>query len=110
MKNRCQYEPNNNPWQQPLNSVGVTQLAQGDKLHHKFAIVDDHIVITGSQNWSPSANTKNDETVIIIHNATVASHFQQEFDRLYRLTSLGLPEYIQAKISQTAQKCVTKSF
>ena len=110
LKNRCQYEPNNNPWQQPLNSVGVTQLAQGDKLHHKFAIVDDHIVITGSQNWSPSANTKNDETVIIIHNATVASHFQQEFDRLYRLTSLGLPEYIQAKISQTAQKCVTKSF
>ncbi len=106
LKNRCTYEANNNPWQQPITSVGIPQLATGDKLHHKFALIDNQIIITGSQNWSPSANTKNDETVLIIDNDLVARHFQQEFLRLYQSASLGLSPAAQSKIQQKSKKCV----
>ncbi len=106
MSNRCQYEADNNPWLQPLHTIGVPQLARGDKLHHKFALIDNHTIITGSQNWSPSANTQNDETVLIIHNDLVARHFQQEFRRLYHGTALGLSPVAQGKIHQKAKKCV----
>jgi phosphatidylserine/phosphatidylglycerophosphate/cardiolipin synthase-like enzyme len=35
--------------------VGIARLPAGDKLHHKFAVIDKRTVITGSFNWSPSA-------------------------------------------------------
>lgn len=55
--------------------------------HHKYAIIDhaktnmdlDPMVITGSHNWSSSANTKNDENTLIVHDANVASIYFQEW-------------------------------
>ena len=52
---RCQLEAGNRVWSRPLQGVGTPQLASGDKLHHKFAVIDRRRVITGSFNWSPSA-------------------------------------------------------
>ena len=97
---QCKYEDDNNPWQTPLPTVGIPSLPRGDKLHHKFAIVDDSTVITGSQNWSAAANHNNDETVLIIQNPLVAAHFQQEFTRLYRQADLGLPQHLSAKLKR----------
>ncbi|MDJ0633734.1 MAG: phospholipase D-like domain-containing protein [Xenococcaceae cyanobacterium MO_188.B29] len=102
---RCKYEEGNNPWQTPLQTVGIPSLPRGDKLHHKFAIVDDNTVITGSQNWSTTANHNNDETVLIIQNPLVAAHFQQEFDRLYAKANLGLPQNLSAKLKSEQTKC-----
>ncbi|MGB0423053.1 MAG: phospholipase D-like domain-containing protein [Flavobacteriales bacterium] len=54
-------------------------------LHHKYAIIDqseplaDPIVITGSHNWSSSAENFNDENTLIIHDAAIANVFYQEF-------------------------------
>jgi phosphatidylserine/phosphatidylglycerophosphate/cardiolipin synthase-like enzyme len=59
-------------------------------LHHKYAIVDvyatasDPLVITGSHNWSSSAETINDENTLIIHDADIANQFLQEFAQRYR--------------------------
>jgi phosphatidylserine/phosphatidylglycerophosphate/cardiolipin synthase-like enzyme len=52
---RCRIEAANRSWEQPLEGVGTPRLAGGDKLHHKFAVLDHRRVITGSFNWSPSA-------------------------------------------------------
>jgi len=47
--------------------------------HNKFLIVNpsntsaDPKVLTGSHNWTASADTKNDENTLIIHNATIAN-------------------------------------
>jgi len=55
--------------------------------HNKVLIVDpcstssDPTVITGSYNWTISAETKNDENALIIHNDTVATIFQQSFSQ-----------------------------
>ena len=102
---RCRYEDGNRPWPNPIATVGVSQLPQGDKLHHKFAILDEQIVIAGSLNWSESANTKNDETVLVIDNPTVAAHFVREFERLYNTAYLGIPAHIEDKIKRQEQKC-----
>ncbi|MBV9390077.1 MAG: phosphatidylserine/phosphatidylglycerophosphate/cardiolipin synthase family protein [Chroococcidiopsidaceae cyanobacterium CP_BM_ER_R8_30] len=101
----CKYKP----WQNPLTTVGVPQLPQGELLHHKFAVIDGQTVITGSHNWSEAANTKNDEDLLVIHNSTVAAHFQREFERLYTNAELGVPDRIKRKFQQTHTRCFTKS-
>ena len=101
----CRYEKENKPWQEPLKTVGIPTLPQGDKLHHKFAVIDSSRVITGSHNWSNSANHINDETLLIIDNPLIAQHFTREFDQLYRQAKRGIPSTIKAKIKQEQEKC-----
>lgn len=54
-------------------------------LHHKYLIVDqsnpssDPTVLTGSHNWSNVADQKNDENTVIVHDASVANQYYQEF-------------------------------
>ena len=105
LSNKCKYEKNNRPWQSPTTTAGVPQLSQGDKLHHKFGIIDGQTVITGSHNWSAAANYNNDETVLIIQSATVAAHFAREFEYLYARAVLGVPVYVQQKIEEEQQQC-----
>jgi len=51
-------------------------------LHHKYAVIDDKIVITGSANWSRSGLERNDENILIIHDEEVASSFSANFELL----------------------------
>jgi hypothetical protein len=54
-------------------------------LHHKYMIVDqyaaisDPMVFTGSHNWSAAADNDNDENTLVIHDATLANIFYQQF-------------------------------
>ncbi|MBD2494803.1 DUF655 domain-containing protein [Nostoc sp. FACHB-280] len=105
LSNKCKYEIDNKPWTNPINSVGVPVLAKGDLLHHKFAVIDNQIVITGSHNWSDAANNGNDETLMVIENPKVAAHYVREFARLYAKAQIGLPSEIQAKIQAETKKC-----
>lgn len=58
-------------------------------LHHKYSLVDSYsgtsnpTVITGSHNWSRSANEKNDENTLIIHDVLIANKYMQEFKARY---------------------------
>ncbi len=58
-------------------------------LHHKYLIADqnngssDPLVLTGSHNWSTAANIRNDENIIIIHDAEIANQYYQEFHNLF---------------------------
>ncbi|RYD71771.1 MAG: hypothetical protein EOP53_23085 [Sphingobacteriales bacterium] len=57
--------------------------------HHKYAVIDPQLtnsdpqVITGSHNWSSSAENNNDENTLIIHDSTVANLFYQEWIKRY---------------------------
>lgn len=102
---RCKIEAQNRPWQTPLTSVGSPRLPAGDKLHHKFAVIDSETVIIGSQNWSHAANAQNDETLLVIHDPIVAAHFDREFERLYRQPYLGSTPLLQSKIEASQQRC-----
>jgi phosphatidylserine/phosphatidylglycerophosphate/cardiolipin synthase-like enzyme len=52
-------------------------------MHHKVIIIDESIVITGSYNFTASAETRNDENVIIIFNPDVAAQYMNDFWRVY---------------------------
>ena len=63
--------------------------------HHKYCIIDhsavesDPMVITGSHNWSSSAENVNDENTVIVHNARVANLYHQEFRGIINALSGG---------------------
>ncbi|MEA5449881.1 phospholipase D-like domain-containing protein [Leptolyngbya sp. CCNP1308] len=96
---------NSVPWANPITTVGVPALPPSDKLHHKFAVLDQNIVLVGSQNWSQAANTTNDENLLVIRNATVAAHFEREFQRLYDGAELGMTPQLQGAIARQQEKC-----
>jgi len=68
------------------NGVNVIDHPASGTIHHKYCVVDadapnsDPLVITGSHNWSASAETRNDENTLIIHSETIANQFWQEFE------------------------------
>lgn len=109
LSEKCQYEQENRPWQIPIDTVGIPQLPQGDKLHHKFGIVNRDTVITGSHNWSAAANYQNDETLLIVQNQKIAAHFVREFEQLYSHAVLGVPVAVQQKIQAETQKCSSQT-
>ena len=78
---------------------------RGDKLHHKFAVIDGTTVITGSFNWSPAAAHTNDETLLVIHSPTLAAHFSREMDRLWQGAVLGITPRLQRTLERQTAKC-----
>jgi competence ComEA-like helix-hairpin-helix protein len=102
---KCKYESDNHPWQAPITTVGIPQLPIGDKLHHKFGIIDNNVVITGSHNWSAAANYQNDETLLIVQSSTIAAHFIKEFERLYQDAVLGIPISVKKALNADAKQC-----
>ncbi|MFL0788484.1 MAG: phospholipase D-like domain-containing protein, partial [Prochlorococcus sp.] len=79
--------------------------ARGDKLHHKFAVIDNKTVITGSFNWSPAAAHTNDETLLVIRSHKLAAHFTREMDRMWRSAELGITPRLQRKLERQRVKC-----
>jgi len=56
-------------------------------MHHKVIVIDGKIVIFGSYNFTRSADTRNDEALVIVQDAELARAFQAEFERIYTLAS-----------------------
>ena len=62
-----------------------SQWPDGPQFHHKYAILDyatgnNPVLITGSHNWTASANSIHDENTLIIKDATLANIYFQEFN------------------------------
>lgn len=52
-------------------------------MHNKFCIIDEHIIITGSYNWTNKANTSNHENIVIIKDdLELAKSYIDEFKKL----------------------------
>ena len=84
--------------------IGTPRLAREDKLHHKFAVIDNKTVITGSFNWSPAAAHINNETLLVIHSPMLASHFTREMNRIWRSAELGITPRIRQKLERQRAK------
>lgn len=54
-------------------------------MHNKVMIVDGEIVVTGSYNWSWSAENKNDENLVIISGPEVAKLYKAGFQGLWNI-------------------------
>jgi len=73
-----------------LSNHALVDTASGI-MHHKFMVIDnfngnsDPLVLTGSHNWSTSAETKNDENTLIVHDVNIANQYFQAFASLYQV-------------------------
>lgn len=61
--------------------IGIVDALPG-LVHHKFVVIDDKIVITGSTNWSDSGFFSNDENLLVLDSPELAAKFSQHFERL----------------------------
>ena len=61
-----------------------TVLKNKGHMHHKFTIIDNSIILTGSYNFSTSAANLSDECLLIIKDKNVAQKFLLEWQRLLK--------------------------
>jgi phosphatidylserine/phosphatidylglycerophosphate/cardiolipin synthase-like enzyme len=68
-----------------LKQGGVDVLEDGNCyiLHHKVIVIDERTVITGSYNFTSSAERDNDENLVIVDDPALARAYLEEFERVY---------------------------
>jgi phosphatidylserine/phosphatidylglycerophosphate/cardiolipin synthase-like enzyme len=68
-----------------LKSGGVDVLEDSNCyiLHHKVIVIDERTVITGSYNFTGSAERDNDENLVIVDDPNLARAYLEEFQRVY---------------------------
>ncbi|HCE16700.1 MAG TPA: DUF1669 domain-containing protein [Anaerolinea thermolimosa] len=52
-------------------------------MHEKVLVIDGETVVTGSYNFTRSADETNDENLLIIRDAKLARQFEEEVQRIY---------------------------
>ena len=75
----------------PFKQAGLDVLrdANEGQMHHKVIIIDESIVVLGSYNFTNSAETKNDENLIVVYNEKIAAEFMKEFIRVHSQAQAG---------------------
>ena len=67
-------------------SAHVTQRpALTHLMHHKFVLVDEALLLTGSFNMTYSASSKNFENILLTDDAYLVQKYAGEFERLWHL-------------------------
>lgn len=70
-------------FQHLIDAGGVVRIVRLPKLmHHKFCIIDDRYLISGSYNWTKSAEINNLENVIISTDLALVKQFLGAFEDL----------------------------
>ena len=72
-----------------LPNVAVLTDGNPQVMHHKVFIIDRSTVIFGSFNFSDSANRRNDENILIVHDPEFASFFLEEFEAVWVEAQVG---------------------
>ena len=77
-----------------LQKVGIPVVDDGDPdsyMHHKFIVIDERYVWTGSYNTTYNGAYKNNNNVILIDSIRLADNFTQEFRELFLKAEDGKP-------------------
>jgi len=56
---------------------------RGSKMHHKFVILDQQTVLTGSYNWTHESEDENHENLLILRDPHAVEAYTQEFEALW---------------------------
>lgn len=69
-----------------LNKGISIRLARGlgrGIMHHKFAVIDGQVILTGSFNWTANAEENNFENLLVIYSPVLAMKYADEFQKIY---------------------------
>lgn len=74
-----------------LKAEGVPVRADfaSDHMHHKFAVFDGKILVTGSYNWTRGAATRNLENIVVCDDSRLVKPFRDEFARLWDVLAVS---------------------
>lgn len=67
--------------------VPVRQDGNPSFLHDKVIVIDNSIVVTGSLNFSSSADDENEENVVILENPEIAALYLAEYEKIWNLAN-----------------------
>lgn len=56
---------------------------RGTKMHHKFVVIDQATVLTGSYNWTIESEDENYENLLIVREPQPVEAYSREFDALW---------------------------
>jgi phosphatidylserine/phosphatidylglycerophosphate/cardiolipin synthase-like enzyme len=75
----------------PLQAAGLDVRLDGNprNMHDKVMILDGGTIVTGSYNFTASADSRNDEVLLIIRDPRLAGEFEREFRRIFAMASTG---------------------
>lgn len=73
------------------NGIPVRHETGTGLMHNKFAVVDDSIVLTGSFNWTRSAEGANNENLLKITSPDLAAQYAEEFSELWAMAAVFAP-------------------
>ncbi|MGE5325936.1 MAG: phospholipase D-like domain-containing protein [Deltaproteobacteria bacterium] len=59
------------------------RLGPGSKMHHKFAILDDTLVVTGSYNWTIESEKENFDSLMLVRQRDHVMLYRSEFETLW---------------------------
>ncbi|EAR81025.1 PLD-like domain protein (macronuclear) [Tetrahymena thermophila SB210] len=71
---------------QDLADAGIPCRLDSDPtahMHNKFAIIDGHILVNGSFNWTQQAVEKNQENLSIIDSEELCQKYTKEYEKLW---------------------------
>jgi phosphatidylserine/phosphatidylglycerophosphate/cardiolipin synthase-like enzyme len=66
------------------NGIEVRVDTTSNHMHHKFSVSDKSSLITGSFNWTRSAELHNQENILEIRHMDTVKQFNQEFEKLWK--------------------------
>jgi phosphatidylserine/phosphatidylglycerophosphate/cardiolipin synthase-like enzyme len=61
------------------------------RFHHKFCVLDEGVVITGSYNWTVSADRYSCEDLLVLPDAGIAKEYARRFDRIWKDKDITRP-------------------
>jgi len=69
----------------PLSKKGINVRIDSDKslMHHKFVIIDNAKLLTGSYNWTRTGADVNNENMLVTTNNKIVRAYKKEFQRLW---------------------------
>ncbi len=59
--------------------IGRNDASSYSAMHHRYAVIDDEIVITGATNWTRTAFRHSNEDLLVIRDRGVARRFTDDF-------------------------------
>jgi mitochondrial cardiolipin hydrolase len=56
---------------------------RASKMHHKFALIDETIALTGSYNWTDESEEDNYENLLVLRESAGVETYRAEFETLW---------------------------
>lgn len=75
------YAPDFNTFIQAGGNMYIADSSIGF-MHHKFCVIDESVIVTGSYNWTHYAESRNVENIIVSENIELSLSYINEFQRI----------------------------